>query len=176
VPSADDVRAVVDTNKLLSGLFWRGRPHALMEQVRGGTLTLRRARRNLRARLGRARPPRHLGRHQSPPRSATRPALSPAIARRSTSTTGMSASAATASSSSSPSPRGVPCINALRPGNTTLRRRLLPSEAVVAASRSRQSSPRLFPLAHRTTETTRSNSFFSGARWAASLRRRAALP
>jgi putative PIN family toxin of toxin-antitoxin system len=40
VPSAGDVRAVVDTNVLLSGLFWRGRPHALMEQVRGGTLTL----------------------------------------------------------------------------------------------------------------------------------------
>jgi putative PIN family toxin of toxin-antitoxin system len=40
VPSAGDVRAVVDTNVLLSGLFWRGRPHALMEQVRAGTLTL----------------------------------------------------------------------------------------------------------------------------------------
>lgn len=40
MPSAGDVRAVVDTNVLLSGLFWRGRPHALMEQVRGGTLTL----------------------------------------------------------------------------------------------------------------------------------------
>jgi putative PIN family toxin of toxin-antitoxin system len=34
------VRAVVDTNVLLSGLFWRGRPHALIEQVRAGTLTL----------------------------------------------------------------------------------------------------------------------------------------
>jgi putative PIN family toxin of toxin-antitoxin system len=34
------VRAVVDTNVLLSGLFWRGRPHALMEQVRAGALTL----------------------------------------------------------------------------------------------------------------------------------------
>ena len=38
--SAGDVLAVVDTNVLQSGLFWRGRPHALMEQVRGGTLTL----------------------------------------------------------------------------------------------------------------------------------------
>jgi putative PIN family toxin of toxin-antitoxin system len=40
VPSAGDVRAVADTNVLLSGLFWRGRPHALLEQVRAGTLTL----------------------------------------------------------------------------------------------------------------------------------------
>jgi putative PIN family toxin of toxin-antitoxin system len=40
VPSAGDVRAVVDTNVLLSGLFWRGRPHALMEQIRAGALTL----------------------------------------------------------------------------------------------------------------------------------------
>jgi putative PIN family toxin of toxin-antitoxin system len=40
VPSAGDVRAVVDTNVLLSGLFWRGRPHALMERVRAGRLTL----------------------------------------------------------------------------------------------------------------------------------------
>jgi putative PIN family toxin of toxin-antitoxin system len=40
VPSAGDVRAVVDTNVLLSGLFWRGRPHALLEQVRAGALTL----------------------------------------------------------------------------------------------------------------------------------------
>jgi predicted nucleic acid-binding protein len=40
VPSAGDVRAVVDTNVLLSGLFWRGRRHTLMEQVPGGTLTL----------------------------------------------------------------------------------------------------------------------------------------
>ncbi len=38
--SAGDVRAVVDTNDLLSGLFWRGRPHVLIEQVRAGTLTL----------------------------------------------------------------------------------------------------------------------------------------
>jgi putative PIN family toxin of toxin-antitoxin system len=34
------VRPVADTNVLLSGLFWRGRPHALLEQVRAGTLTL----------------------------------------------------------------------------------------------------------------------------------------
>jgi uncharacterized protein len=34
------VRAVVDTNVLLSGLFWCGRPHALVEQVRAGRLTL----------------------------------------------------------------------------------------------------------------------------------------
>jgi len=40
VSSAGDVRAVADTNVLLSGFLWRGRPHALMEQVRGGTLTL----------------------------------------------------------------------------------------------------------------------------------------
>jgi putative PIN family toxin of toxin-antitoxin system len=39
VPSAGDVRAVAD-NVPLSGLFWRGRPHALLEQVRAGTLTL----------------------------------------------------------------------------------------------------------------------------------------
>ena len=40
MPSAGDVRAVVDTNVLLSGLFWRGRPHALFEQIRAGALTL----------------------------------------------------------------------------------------------------------------------------------------
>jgi putative PIN family toxin of toxin-antitoxin system len=40
VPSAGDVRAAVDTNVLLSGLFWRGAPHALLEQARGGGLTL----------------------------------------------------------------------------------------------------------------------------------------
>ena len=34
------MRAVVDTNVLLSGFFWSGRPHALMELVRAGTLTL----------------------------------------------------------------------------------------------------------------------------------------
>ena len=40
MPSAGDVRAVVDTNVLLSALLWRGTPHSLIEQVRAGTLTL----------------------------------------------------------------------------------------------------------------------------------------
>ena len=40
MPSAGDVRAVVDTNVLLSGLFWRGKPHAVIEQVRAGALSL----------------------------------------------------------------------------------------------------------------------------------------
>ena len=34
------MRAVVDTNVLLSGLLWHGAPHALLEQVRAGRLTL----------------------------------------------------------------------------------------------------------------------------------------
>ena len=34
------MRAVVDTNVLLSGLFWHGTPHVLLEQARGGALTL----------------------------------------------------------------------------------------------------------------------------------------
>jgi putative PIN family toxin of toxin-antitoxin system len=34
------VRAVVDTNVLLSGLLWHGAPHRLLEQVRAGTLSL----------------------------------------------------------------------------------------------------------------------------------------
>ena len=34
------MRAVVNTNVLLSGLFWHGRPHQLLEQIRDGTLTL----------------------------------------------------------------------------------------------------------------------------------------
>jgi putative PIN family toxin of toxin-antitoxin system len=34
------VRAVIDTNVLLSGLLWHGTPHALLEQVRDGTLGL----------------------------------------------------------------------------------------------------------------------------------------
>jgi uncharacterized protein len=34
------VRAVLDTNVLLSGLFWHGAPHALIEQARDGALTL----------------------------------------------------------------------------------------------------------------------------------------
>lgn len=34
------MRAVIDTNVLVSGLFWHGAPHALLAQVRTGTLTL----------------------------------------------------------------------------------------------------------------------------------------
>lgn len=34
------MRAVIDTNVLLSGLLWRGAPHALLEQARIGALTL----------------------------------------------------------------------------------------------------------------------------------------
>jgi putative PIN family toxin of toxin-antitoxin system len=34
------VRLVVDTNVLLSGLFWRGAPHTLLERARSGELTL----------------------------------------------------------------------------------------------------------------------------------------
>jgi uncharacterized protein len=34
------VRAVIDTNVLVSGLFWSGPPHALIERVRIGALTL----------------------------------------------------------------------------------------------------------------------------------------
>ena len=34
------MRAVLDTNVLLSGLFWRGTPHALIEQIRAGALTM----------------------------------------------------------------------------------------------------------------------------------------
>jgi putative PIN family toxin of toxin-antitoxin system len=34
------VRAVIDTNVLLSGLLWRGTPHMLIEQVRAGAITL----------------------------------------------------------------------------------------------------------------------------------------
>jgi len=40
VPSDSSVRAVIDTNVLLSGLMWHGKPHALIEQVRAGTLVL----------------------------------------------------------------------------------------------------------------------------------------
>ena len=40
MPSAADVRAVVAPNALLSGLFWRGKPHAVVEQVRAGALSL----------------------------------------------------------------------------------------------------------------------------------------
>ena len=34
------MRAVIDTNVLLSGLLWRGPPHALLEHVRAGTLAI----------------------------------------------------------------------------------------------------------------------------------------
>ena len=34
------MRAVIDTNVLMSGLLWRGTPHALQEQVRNSTLAL----------------------------------------------------------------------------------------------------------------------------------------
>lgn len=34
------MRAVIDTNVLLAGLLWHGTPHALIEHVRNGTLTL----------------------------------------------------------------------------------------------------------------------------------------
>ncbi len=34
------MRAVIDTNVLIAGLLWRGPPHALLEQVRAGTVSL----------------------------------------------------------------------------------------------------------------------------------------
>ena len=34
------MRAILDTNVLLSGLLWHGPPHRLLERVRDGTLTL----------------------------------------------------------------------------------------------------------------------------------------
>lgn len=34
------MRAVIDTNVLLSALLWRGTPHLLLEQVRNGSVTL----------------------------------------------------------------------------------------------------------------------------------------
>ncbi|MGH7058771.1 MAG: putative toxin-antitoxin system toxin component, PIN family [Stellaceae bacterium] len=34
------MRAVVDTNVLVSGLLWHGAPHTLLEQVRAGVVTL----------------------------------------------------------------------------------------------------------------------------------------
>jgi putative PIN family toxin of toxin-antitoxin system len=34
------VRAVIDTNVLIAGLFWRGAPHDLLTQVRSGSLGL----------------------------------------------------------------------------------------------------------------------------------------
>lgn len=33
------IRAVLDTNVVLSGLLWHGAPHALLDRVREGTLT-----------------------------------------------------------------------------------------------------------------------------------------
>jgi putative PIN family toxin of toxin-antitoxin system len=40
VPNGDGVRAVIDTNVLLSGLLWHGTPHTLIEQVRASRLSL----------------------------------------------------------------------------------------------------------------------------------------
>jgi predicted nucleic acid-binding protein len=34
------MRAVIDTNVLLSALLWGGTPHALMEHARNGTVSL----------------------------------------------------------------------------------------------------------------------------------------
>jgi putative PIN family toxin of toxin-antitoxin system len=34
------VRAVIDTNVLVAGLFWRGPPHTLLEQVRAGAVAM----------------------------------------------------------------------------------------------------------------------------------------
>lgn len=34
------MRAVIDTNVLIAALLWRGPPHALLEQVRAGTVSL----------------------------------------------------------------------------------------------------------------------------------------
>ncbi len=34
------MRAVLDTNVLLSGLLWHGTPHRLIEEVRAGAFTL----------------------------------------------------------------------------------------------------------------------------------------
>ena len=34
------MRAIIDTNILVSALFWRGAPHRLLEHVRNGILTL----------------------------------------------------------------------------------------------------------------------------------------
>jgi putative PIN family toxin of toxin-antitoxin system len=34
------VRAVIDTNVLVAALLWRGPPHALLEHVRAGTLSM----------------------------------------------------------------------------------------------------------------------------------------
>lgn len=34
------MRAIVDTNVLVSGLLWHGPPHTLLDRVRDGTVTL----------------------------------------------------------------------------------------------------------------------------------------
>lgn len=34
------MRAIIDTNVLIAGLLWRGPPHALLEHVRAGTVSL----------------------------------------------------------------------------------------------------------------------------------------
>ena len=34
------MKAVIDTNVLIAGLLWRGPPHALLEHVRAGTVSL----------------------------------------------------------------------------------------------------------------------------------------
>ena len=34
------MRAVIDTNVLIAALLWRGPPHALLEQVRAGTVSM----------------------------------------------------------------------------------------------------------------------------------------
>lgn len=34
------MRAIIDTNVLLAGLLWHGKPHVLLEYVRDGTVTL----------------------------------------------------------------------------------------------------------------------------------------
>ena len=34
------MRAIIDTNVLLSGLLWHGTPHVLLDRVRDGTVTL----------------------------------------------------------------------------------------------------------------------------------------
>ena len=34
------MRAVIDTNVLLSGLLWRGAPHALIKHVQAGALAM----------------------------------------------------------------------------------------------------------------------------------------
>lgn len=40
MPADGGVRAVIDTNVLLSGLLWPGKSHVLIEQIRTGALTL----------------------------------------------------------------------------------------------------------------------------------------